>query len=82
VDLVLLDLKLPGHDGFEVIRGARSYLKLRETVIVVLSALSNPDDEMAALNLGADAFYQKPASLKRLEARLKPLVRRIWDRFQ
>ena len=82
VDLLVLDLKLSGCDGFEVIRGARSYLKLRETVIIVLSSLSDPEDETAALNIGADSFYAKPAPPKTMEARLKPLARRIWDRYQ
>ncbi|MBI4423686.1 MAG: response regulator, partial [Elusimicrobia bacterium] len=81
VDLALVDLRLPGHDGYEVIRCARSYLKLRDTVILAVSALDDPKDEVAALNLGADAFFRKPFSLQLLEARLKPFVRRLYDRL-
>ena len=81
VDMVLVDLKLPGHDGYEVIRGARSYLKLRDTVFIVLADAADPKDETTALNLGADVFFPKPTLPDLLQARIKPLVRRMYDRL-
>lgn len=81
IDLALVDLRLPGHDGYEVIRGARSYLKLRDTVIIAVSGLTDPKDETAALNVGADMFYRKPMTMDLFEARLKPFVRRLYDKL-
>ena len=81
VDLALVDLRLPGHDGFEVIRGARSYLKLREIVLIAVSGLVDPKDETASLNVGADMFYRKPMTMELFEARLKPFVRRLYDKL-
>ncbi len=81
IDLALIDLRLPGHDGYEVIRGARSYLKLREIVIIAISGLTDPKDETASLNVGADMFYRKPMSMELFDARLKPFVRRLYDKL-
>ena len=60
---------------------ARSYLKLRDTVIIVIAALSDPRDETAALNVGADMFFAKPMGPDLLQARLKPLIRRLYDKL-
>lgn len=81
VDFIVTDLKLPGHDGYEIVRCARSYLKLRQTEIVMLSSELEPREELVALNLGADAFMRKPILPEFLQARLKPMVRRLYDRL-
>ena len=79
-DLLACDLKLQEMDGYTLVRGARSYLRIRETFIVVQTGMSDPKDEVAALNIGADAFFRKPHSRELLFARFKPLVRRIYER--
>ncbi|MBI4345366.1 MAG: response regulator [Elusimicrobia bacterium] len=81
VDLLIVDLTIPGHDGFEVIRGARSYLKLRDTVIIAVATTVDPKDETVSLNVGADMFYGKPMAASLFEARLKPFVRRLYDKL-
>ncbi|MBV9572268.1 MAG: response regulator transcription factor [Alphaproteobacteria bacterium] len=73
VDLIILDLGLPGKDGFEVIR------RLREegsTIpIVILSARSDEAGKVAALDLGADDFVTKPFGMEELLARIRAALR-------
>ncbi len=79
IDLLLIDLRLPAMNGFKVIRGIRSYLKLFDLVIVAISALAKTNYETAALNIGADAFLRKPFTRAQISAHLKPIVRRLCD---
>lgn len=76
VDLVVLDMRLPVLDGFRVLRGARGYLKVLDTPIVVVTALSDVKDEQAALDMGADVFLRKPFDLHSLRANFQAALRR------
>lgn len=73
-DLMLLDVMLPGKDGFEVCRE----LKRRgvETSILLLTARGNESDKVLGLDLGADDYVTKPYSPKELRARIRVLLRR------
>ena len=73
VDLVLLDLGLPGVDGHEVTRRLRQRL---ETPIVVVSARTDEADKVLALESGADDYVSKPFSTRELVARVRAHVRR------
>jgi CheY-like chemotaxis protein len=75
VDLAIIDLKIPGLDGYQVIRGARSYLKIADTPILVISGLTDVEYEAAALNIGADGFLGKPFDLIQLEGYLRAGIR-------
>ncbi len=72
-DTVLVDLMLPGLDGFECIRELR---RADEVPIVVISARSDTHDIVAALEAGADDYLVKPVAVKELCARLRALRRR------
>jgi len=73
-DLILLDLMLPDIDGMELLRYAR--FKKIYTPILVISALSELDDKVKALDVGADDYLPKPFHFKELIARINALVRR------
>ncbi len=66
-DLLLLDLMMPGIDGFEVIRRIRTGECGNPNMrIVILSALSREEDKVKCLNLGANGYVTKPILLPRL----------------
>jgi two-component system KDP operon response regulator KdpE len=73
VDLVLLDLGLPGLDGQEVIERLRSWSR---TPIIVLSVREAQDEKVAALDAGADDYITKPFAAKELLARMRAVLRR------
>ncbi len=65
-DLILLDLMMPGIDGFEVIRRLRSSEDTADIRIVILSALNSQDDIVKGFNTGADDFITKPIIMEKL----------------
>jgi two-component system KDP operon response regulator KdpE len=73
LDLIILDLMLPGINGFEVCRRLRSH---SEVPIVVLSAKGEESDKVDALNLGADDYLTKPFGVEELLARVRAVLRR------
>ncbi|MGF6991425.1 two-component system response regulator ResD [Lachnospiraceae bacterium PM6-15] len=75
-NLVLLDLMLPGKDGYEVCREIRRDSK---TPIIMLSAKGEVFDKVLGLELGADDYMIKPFDTKELVARVKAVLRRFKD---
>jgi DNA-binding response OmpR family regulator len=73
-DLILLDVRLPEVDGFEVVRRLRHGGDL--TPILMLTARDQPDDKVYGLKLGADDYLVKPFDLGELLARVESLLRR------
>ena len=76
VDLIILDLMLPGIDGLEVARRLRENSATRETPIVMLTAKGEEADIVTGLELGADDYVTKPFSPRILIARVKAVIRR------
>ena len=77
VRLVVLDIGLPGIDGFEVCRRVRAQSKVP---IVMLTARDEEPDRVAGLELGADDYVAKPFSPRELAARIKAILRRAEQR--
>ena len=73
-DVVFLDLGLPDMDGMEVIRRIRSWSNMP---IIVISARSEDEDKIEALDAGADDYLTKPFSVEELLARLRVTIRRL-----
>jgi two-component system, cell cycle response regulator DivK len=69
--MILLDLMLPGLDGFQVARQLKGDPATRAIPIVAVSAMARPDDREAALAAGCDDFLRKPFELDDLEALIK-----------
>src|SRR5579884_2525350 len=77
VRLVVLDIGLPGIDGFEVCRRLRAGSKVP---IIMLTARDEEPDRVAGLELGADDYVAKPFSPRELAARIKAILRRAEQR--
>ncbi|HEU5219161.1 MAG TPA: type II/IV secretion system protein [Gemmatimonadales bacterium] len=75
-DIVILDLNLPGVDGYSVLSQLRSRPATRQIPIVVLTAKGDEDNEVRVLELGADDFLTKPFRAKALAARLESALGR------
>ncbi len=76
---ILLDVMLPGKDGFEIVRALREHQLYFP--VLMLTARSNPQDVLEGLNAGADDYLAKPFDLDILLARLKTMLRRAtWSR--
>jgi len=65
-DLILLDLMMPGIDGFEVIRRLRENPATADIQIVILSALNSNEDVIKGFNVGANDFIMKPIIMEKL----------------
>jgi len=73
-DLVLLDLMLPGGDGFDICRELSG--RVPRPPLIILSARSQKEDKVRGLNLGADDYVTKPFDLEELLARIHAVLRR------
>lgn len=74
VDLVILDLNLPGMDGLQVLRSIRA--RQDGPGVLILSARADLHDKIKGLDLGADDYMTKPFDVDELEARVRMLLRR------
>ena len=78
-DLVILDIMLPGQNGFDVCRKIKSNSELRNIPVIILTAKDDEIDVVLGLELGADDFVSKPFSPKVLFSRVKAVLRRRRD---
>jgi len=74
-DLILLDVIMPGINGFQVCQIIRQQLEIRHIPIVMVTSLQETEQRIAALESGADDFLSKPFSIYELAARVKSLLR-------
>src|ERR1700744_4955053 len=74
-DIVLLDVMMPGMDGFEGCRRIKNNPRTAHIPVVMVTALDQPSDRVAGLDAGADDFLTKPVDDAALFARVRSLVR-------
>lgn len=74
IDLIILDLGLPDMDGLELLRWVRA--RQSRVPVLVLTARDGVEQQVLALDQGADDYMEKPFDLRELEARLRALLRR------
>ena len=74
-DVVICDIRMPDHDGFEVCRRLKADPATRLIPIVLMTAVSEHDDRVRALDAGADDFLAKPFDTTELTARVRSLMR-------
>jgi len=75
-DLILLDLMLPGMDGYEVCRLLRAHAALQHIPVIMLTARGEELDVVLGLEMGADDYVTKPFSVRELMSRIKAHLRR------
>lgn len=72
-DLIILDIMLPGEDGFEILKKIRAFSNIP---IIMLTARGDVSDKVAGLRIGADDYVQKPFEPAEIEARIETVLRR------
>ncbi|MBD8064697.1 PleD family two-component system response regulator [Devosia sp. PTR5] len=75
IDIVLLDVMMPGMDGFEVCRRLKADMRTHHVPVLMITALDQPSDRVNGLEAGADDFLTKPVDDTQLMARVKSLAR-------
>ena len=73
-DLVLLDVEMPGMDGFETLKRLR---EVSDAAVIMLTVRSDEDDRIRGLDLGADDYITKPFSPRELSSRIRAVLRRF-----
>jgi two-component system KDP operon response regulator KdpE len=73
-DLVLLDVEMPGMDGFETLKRLR---EISDAAVIMLTVRSDEDDRIRGLDLGADDYITKPFSPRELSSRIRAVLRRF-----
>lgn len=88
IDLAILDIMVPYHDGKEICSQIRKHPATKDIPVLFLTARDEEADEIEGLNLGADDYIKKPASLNLIKARIESQLRRMnpeqahWLKYQ
>ena len=73
-DLIILDVRMPGRDGYAVCSALRADARTRLIPIMILTGLGSPEDEIKGIDGGADAYMAKPFDLNEFQARVRALL--------
>ncbi len=76
IDLAILDIMVPDKDGYEICNYLRKHPVLSDVPVIFLTAKDKEKDEIAGLDLGADDYIPKPASLNLVKAHVESMLRR------
>ena len=80
VDLIILDLMLPEIDGFTLCRRLKNSERFQQIPIIMLTARDEETDKVVGLELGADDYITKPFGTRELIARVRAVLRRVYDK--
>ncbi|AJA48197.1 alkaline phosphatase synthesis transcriptional regulatory protein PhoP [Clostridium pasteurianum DSM 525 = ATCC 6013] len=80
--LILLDLMIPGLDGYDVCREIRKDPSIATIPVIMITAKSEEIDKILGLELGADDYITKPFSIREMMARVKAMLRRAKTQYQ
>jgi two-component system phosphate regulon response regulator PhoB/two-component system alkaline phosphatase synthesis response regulator PhoP len=75
-DLIILDLMLPGMNGFEICKTLKNNERYSSIPVIILSGKNEEADKISGLDLGSDDYIVKPCSLNELKARIRAVLRR------
>ena len=75
LDLILLDVMMPGMDGYEVTRRLKADAETKSIPIILITALDSPDDRARGLEAGAEEFLTKPVNPVEIEARIQSMLK-------
>ena len=78
-DLILLDIMLPGEDGYNILKRLKSDTRTRDIPVIMVTARDSEIDKVLGLELGADDYVTKPYSARELIARIRAVLRRGVD---
>jgi two-component system cell cycle response regulator DivK len=81
VDLILMDLRLPHEDGYEALKQIRANPRLRDTLVVVVTAQASPTEMQKAREAGFDGFLSKPLDADRFPEQIQRILQgeRVWE---
>ncbi|MBT3351620.1 MAG: response regulator [Nitrospinaceae bacterium] len=77
IDLIVLDVMLPGMDGYEVAEQVRSHATHGDVPIIFLTALKSEEDKGKAIKAGASDFVTKPVDIEDMEKRIAHLLEKV-----
>jgi DNA-binding response OmpR family regulator len=80
--IIVLDIIMPGMDGFETCRELRSDPLLVNIPVLFLTALGHPEDRVAGFKAGGDDYLTKPFNLEELQLRIEAIMRRVYQSVQ
>lgn len=75
-DLIILDIMLPGDDGYKILEKVRSNIKTSDIPVIMLTAKTSEYDKVKSLDMGADDYVEKPFGIMELISRVKAVLRR------
>ncbi|OHX64350.1 hypothetical protein NH26_22420 [Flammeovirga pacifica] len=84
VDIIISDIMMPKMDGFELCKKVKTNVKISHIPLILLTAKNEQEDKIKGINLGADAYIQKPFDLELLHVTIKQLLKSrqvLFDRF-
>ena len=82
VDLVLLDVMMPGISGFDVLKGIRENKKLQSLPVIIITGLADKENRLKGLQLGADDFITKPFDVDELVVKISSPIKLAFLRNQ